>query len=155
LGLNSMVNLAELRLHLRDEYMRMGDNKSRLRRKRNIISTLNQSTAPDSQPTNSASSPSEATDAESEHLDSTSENSLESILQALGERADQDLDVEDLDEGPLEDFTPSLEKISLQQLFNFVDDHWSRTVHRLGMKSLDDELEFYELVDMDAEGEDD
>lgn len=37
LGLKGLTDLAELRLHLRDEYMQMGDKKGRLRRARKII----------------------------------------------------------------------------------------------------------------------
>jgi len=41
------------------------------------------------------------------------------------------------------------------QLFHFADESWTKMIEGFGMKSIDDELEFYELVDMDAEGEDD
>jgi len=50
-------------------------------------------------------------------------------------------------------FTSAFERITLQQLFNFSDDTWTKSVERVGMRSLDDELEFYELVKLDAEGE--
>ncbi|KAG2072841.1 hypothetical protein BDR04DRAFT_1096046 [Suillus decipiens] len=45
--------------------------------------------------------------------------------------------------------------IPLQQLFNFADESWVRLTEGFRMRSIDDELEFYELIDMDAEGEDD
>ncbi|KAG0693165.1 hypothetical protein DFH29DRAFT_816634 [Suillus ampliporus] len=41
------------------------------------------------------------------------------------------------------------------QLFNVSDDTWTKLTERIGMRSLDDELEFYELVELDAEGEED
>jgi len=42
--------------------------------------------------------------------------------------------------------------VALQQLFNFSDDTWTKLTEGIGMRSLDDELEFYELVELDAEG---
>ncbi|KAG2351884.1 hypothetical protein BDR07DRAFT_1347344 [Suillus spraguei] len=45
--------------------------------------------------------------------------------------------------------------IPLQQLFNFEDESWVKMTEAFGMRSIDDEFEFYELVDMDVEGEDD
>ncbi|KAG1861686.1 hypothetical protein F4604DRAFT_1905751 [Suillus subluteus] len=45
--------------------------------------------------------------------------------------------------------------IPLQQLFNFEDESWVKMTEAFRMRSIDDEFEFYELVDIDAEGEDD
>jgi hypothetical protein len=56
-------------------------------------------------------------------------------------------------EDPAAAFTPIFEQIQLQQLFNFSDDTWTKLMERIGMRSLDDELEFYELVELDADGE--
>ncbi|KIK79922.1 hypothetical protein PAXRUDRAFT_159984, partial [Paxillus rubicundulus Ve08.2h10] len=38
-------------------------------------------------------------------------------------------------------------------LFNFSDTTWTEIIQKMSMTSLDEELEFYELVEMDAEGE--
>ncbi|OAX38747.1 hypothetical protein K503DRAFT_691006, partial [Rhizopogon vinicolor AM-OR11-026] len=43
-------------------------------------------------------------------------------------------------------FTSAFEQITIQQLFNFSDDTWTKLTERIGMRSLDDELGFYELV---------
>ena len=75
------------------------------------------------------------------------ENSLTFIAAALGQQSELD-DVDD----PMT-FTSAFEQITLQQLFNFSDDTWTKLTERIGMRSLDDELEFYELVELDAEGE--
>ena len=53
------------------------------------------------------------------------------------------------------DFTPPFEKICLNELFNFANSTWTEIISKTAMKSLDEELELYELVEMDAEGEDD
>jgi hypothetical protein len=45
--------------------------------------------------------------------------------------------------------------IPLQQLFNFEDESWVKMTEMFGMRLIDDEFEFYELVNMDVEGEDD
>jgi hypothetical protein len=47
------------------------------------------------------------------------------------------------------------DKIPLQQLFHFADDSWVKCTEGFRMRSIDDGLDLYELVDMDAEGEDD
>ena len=46
-----------------------------------------------------------------------------------------------------------MEKIKLAELFDFSNTMWIDITRRTCMKSLDEELELYELVDMDAEGE--
>ena len=43
-------------------------------------------------------------------------------------------------------------QITPQQLFNFSDDTWTGMMERIGIRSLNDELEF-ELIELDAEGE--
>ncbi|KAJ8579882.1 hypothetical protein M405DRAFT_98167 [Rhizopogon salebrosus TDB-379] len=143
-----MLDLAELRLHLRDEYTRRGSVKDRLRRPRHIIPDP---LPPQNKDTTTASSDEitpEITPETSRFDSDSDENSLTSIAEALGQRSELD-DAED----PAAAFTPIFEQIQLQQLFNFSDDTWTKLMERIGMRSLDDELEFYELVELDADGE--
>jgi hypothetical protein len=49
---------------------------------------------------------------------------------------------------PAAAFTSFIEQIPLQKLFNFSDDTWKKLMERIGMISLDDEVEFYELVEL-------
>ena len=49
--------------------------------------------------------------------------------------------------------TSVFEQITLQLLFNFSDNTWTGMMERIDMISLNDELEFYELVELDAEGD--
>jgi hypothetical protein len=68
--------------------------------------------------------------------------------------------VDDENEQDLEDLgTQSTDafqlRIKLEDLFNFEDTWWIRTQEQIGMRGLDEELEVYELLDMDAIGEDD
>jgi hypothetical protein len=46
-------------------------------------------------------------------------------------------------------------RIKFEDLFNFEDTWWIRTQEQIGMRGLDEELEVYELLDMDTAGEDD
>ncbi|OJA08170.1 hypothetical protein AZE42_11394 [Rhizopogon vesiculosus] len=70
------------------------------------------------------------------------ENSVTSITAALSQQSELD-DVDD----PVT-FTSAFEQITLQQLFNFSDDTWTKLMERIGMRSLDNKLEFYELVEL-------
>lgn len=150
LGLAKMLDLAELRLHLRDEYMHRGSVKDRLRRPRHIIPDPlpHQNQDISTSPTDEIVS--EITSDTSEFDFIIDENSLNSIAEALGHQSTLD-DVED----PTDTFTSQFEQITLQQLFNFLDNNWTKLTERIGMRSLDDELEFYELVELDVEGEED
>jgi hypothetical protein len=47
------------------------------------------------------------------------------------------------------------DKMPVQQLFHFADESWVTLTEGFVLRSINDELDFYELVDMDAEGEDD
>jgi hypothetical protein len=148
LALEKMLDLAELRLHLRDEYMRRGSVKDRLRRPRHIIPDPLPPQNKDTTTTSSNEITPEITPETSRFDSDSDENSLTSIAEALGQRSELD-DAED----PAAAFTSIFEQIQLQQLFNFSDDTWTKLMERIGMRSLDDELEFYELVELDAEGE--
>lgn len=74
------------------------------------------------------------------------DHSLGSIASVLAQRS-----ADDEDAAEYESF---FDKILLQQLFHFADGSWVKFAGGFGMRSIDDELDFYELVDVDAEGED-
>ncbi|KAJ8580185.1 hypothetical protein M405DRAFT_76046 [Rhizopogon salebrosus TDB-379] len=128
--------------------MRRGSVKDRLRRPRHIIPDP---LPPQNKDTTTTASSDEITPEitpETSRFDSDSdENSLTSIAEALDQRSELH-DAED----PAAAFTSIFEQIQLQQLFNFSDDTWTKMMERIGMRSLDDELEFYELVELE-EGE--
>jgi hypothetical protein len=44
--------------------------------------------------------------------------------------------------------------VKLVELFNFMDPYWISQYERAAQHSFDEELELYELLDLDAEGED-
>ncbi|KAG0695575.1 hypothetical protein DFH29DRAFT_814040, partial [Suillus ampliporus] len=146
LRLAKMLDLAELSLHLRDEYTRRGSMKDCLHHPRHII--------PDPLPhQNQDISTSPTDEIVSEIMPDTSEfdsivdeNSLNFIAKALSHQSALD-NIED----PTDIFTSQFEQIMLQ-LFNFLDDTWTKLTERIGMRSLDDELEFYELVEHYRQG---
>ena len=43
----------------------------------------------------------------------------------------------------------------IHKLFNFTQKHWVDTFSKSAMQSFEEELELYELLDLDAGGEDD
>ena len=51
-----------------------------------------------------------------------------------------------------EEFLPSIEKLKIKELFEFSNDHWLNVTKNVAMRGLQEELELYELVDLDAEG---
>jgi len=126
----------------------MGDKKNRLRRTRKIIpdppmhpppSTATLEPPTDTIPDNPSVSE-QVDDGDNDHDD----HSLESIASVLAQRS-----IDDKDTTECGSFFGKI------QLFHFADESWTKLIEGFGMRSIDDELEFYELVDMDAEGEDD
>lgn len=162
LGLKNLLNIAELSLHLRDEYSQSDKAASdRLRRKRKIIpnppatnppsvTNTNQPIPPDT--ANSEELPSSDQETQISSTSNTENEDLESftgIIDMLGQQSDADQD-DDSD-----DFTSPFEKEPLCSLFNFQDKTWVEMTERISLRSLDEELELYELIELDAEGEDD
>lgn len=133
--------------------MQMGDKKGRLRRIRKIIpNPLPPPATVTITPAGSNSVPDDLS-SESEQLEtqdgdnSDDDHSLGHIASVLAQRSLEDKDTIDMGFG--------FNDIPLQQLFNFEDESWVKMTEAFRMRSIDDEFEFYELVDMDAEGEDD
>ncbi|OAX31032.1 hypothetical protein K503DRAFT_806433, partial [Rhizopogon vinicolor AM-OR11-026] len=144
LGLRNLINLAELRLHLRDEYMRMGDKKTRLRRVRKIIPDPPMHPPPPTTLEPSTDTiPDDLTVSEQLDDEDNDDHSLGGIASVLTQHSADDEDTAE--------YGSFFDKIPLQQLFHFADDSWVKFTEGFGMRSIGDELDFYELVDMDAE----
>jgi hypothetical protein len=163
LGNQTLTSLAELKMHIRDEHVRDGEIKQRM--KRFFGATTAPSAAPVSsstvphvpqQPTTSAPSTAETEtdvameiDPELQNLqspdDGTDEFNQITELFARQTRAD-----EDDGDGQM----PSVISIEIAKLFNFMNKSWIPSHERSASRSLDEELELYELLDLDAPGED-
>ncbi|KAI6038753.1 hypothetical protein EDC04DRAFT_2603676 [Pisolithus marmoratus] len=142
LGLKNLLNLAELSLHLRDEYSQSGRAIERL-----LSPQSTQSGAANS------SEESHSDDYENQILSSSGAESedpesFNAIVNTLGQWSHID------DENDV-DFTSPFEKEALSSFFNFQDKSWVEMTERISLRSLDEELELYELIELDAEGEDD
>jgi hypothetical protein len=169
--------LAELKLHIRDEYKQNDTAKARL--KRHIAGTPRTSVTSQSQPgteslVSTAATPHADADPstslplqqqsgsgsgpETPQADDTAfvssagpaEGSLDDIVQRLLSFVNAEDNVE-LHPSPAAASRPS--PIKLSDLFNFTAGYWSKTAESIGARGLQDELEFYELLDMDASGE--
>ncbi|KAG2359137.1 hypothetical protein BDR07DRAFT_1361392 [Suillus spraguei] len=117
LGLKDLTNLAELCLHLRDEYTQMGDKKGRLHRARKIIPDPLHPPPPVTSETSTDSLQSDdlsVSEQPETHNEDEDYHSLRSIASILAQRSFDD-----------EDATGSaslFSNVPLQQLFNFMDE---------------------------------
>ncbi|KAF8478229.1 ribonuclease H-like domain-containing protein [Russula emetica] len=152
-SLFAMVMLAELKLHIRDEYKQNDLAKARL--KRHIAG------APRPQPKTETQAPAvvphagpardltqrtlQADDALASSA-GPAESSLDNIVQSLLNLINAENDKESRP-------SPTASRIKLAELFDFTVGYWSKTAESTGSRGLQDELEFYELLDMDASGE--
>ena len=168
LGTDTLTSLAELKMHIRDEHVRSKETKERMKRffgattatTTNAASTSAPSPV-DLQPPATLEQPLvSATD--SEIMDLDLDPSLDpAILQAsddtrndFGRVVDSFVRLTKGDEDN-EDTQTSEMTIQICQLFDFGSSHWVSQHERSASRSLDEELELYELLDMDAAGEED
>lgn len=83
--------------------------------------------------------------------DSQSDASFCSIVQEHGSRATED---DRNNEATPSDCDATIKSVRIDQLFDFSADHWVSVYSKSPLRSFDEELELYELLDLDAEGED-
>lgn len=81
-----------------------------------------------------------------ERANPTIATDLRSITSALTQMVDDDVDFEDVS-------FPSHIEIEISTLFDFTKTTWVAMYKRSAHRSLDEELEFYKLADLDAEGD--
>ena len=153
LGLKNLLNITELALHLRDKYSQSGKAAERLRHKRKIISNAPSASNPIPPPSippvtaTSSEIESEEDATPNSNIDNEDFGSFGEIMDVLGQRSADD-------EGDAEFMSP-FEREPLVSLFNLQDKSWTEMSQKISLRSLDEELELYELIDLDAEGEDD
>ena len=154
-----MTSLAELRLHLRDEHSRTGQAINRFKHRATTYSTpsLRQQSDSVASPTTGdpqCQVPPESFDAQIDEEPDTNTNEARdessaepTITDIIGQLISNSDDAE-LDE----EFLPLIEKLKIKELFEFSNDHWLNVMKNVAMRGLQEELELYELVDLDAEG---
>ncbi|KAF8893625.1 hypothetical protein BD779DRAFT_1436015 [Infundibulicybe gibba] len=85
--------------------------------------------------------------------------SIRQIITQLGQLEDSEdsarleTDTEASAQG--KDSTAAKEPIPIKELFNFQDDTWAEIAKATSIRGLEEEMELYDLVDLDAVGEDD
>ena len=182
----SMVDFAELRMHLRDEHLRCGLLKESLKRK---ITSHSECKEPPEHPTSVSPLPStsqeiqrddnddhdsddhddgeeeeeeeddeeEEGEDEADELNSTGKGSsriqsFTSIARELGKKA-AEVEAEESDsEDDIVEIMSFPAKIPLRDLFDFNNMFW-KVSQTSSMRSLSDEMELHQLLDLDAEGE--
>ena len=163
LGNDTLSSLAELKMHIRDEHLRNGKVKDRMKRLFGRAQEPQTGTpwahpVPRQLPTQTTLATNEPEmdidDATPVEIDPESlsqdgvAGEFNQIIESFGRlaRDDEDDGIEEM---------PSLISITIANLFNFGNRDWIPQHERTASRSLDEELELYELVDLDAQGEED
>ncbi|EPQ50345.1 hypothetical protein GLOTRDRAFT_50634 [Gloeophyllum trabeum ATCC 11539] len=180
LGTQNLTNLAELKMYIQDEH-RQKNSKTRLKRHfettaarssaapttlentgstislnspvpvvpsssiHHAPSSISASVPPSSSDVEPVAESDETTASTSSHIPRTR---LRAIVAELHDAIDRDDDV-----NTTQTF-PSRIKEKLSNMFNFQQSYWIESHTRSAMRSLEDEMEVYELLDLDAAGED-
>jgi len=161
LGNETLTSLAELKMHIRDEHLRAGETKERMKR---FFGKANAAPAPtpSAQPivvappltTNETEVGDDATlmdidpalQQQSQDNDNLA-NEFNLLTSSFSRQASGDADDAD--------GITSIISIKIADLFNFTNRAWIPMHERSASRSLDEELELYELLDVDAPGDDD
>ncbi|KDQ23516.1 hypothetical protein PLEOSDRAFT_1049064, partial [Pleurotus ostreatus PC15] len=144
LGNNSLTALAELKMHIRDEHLR-GGTKERL--KRFFGERKTQDTGPPLPPLPQGPTPIPA------QLHPPIIPAIDGVADEFTEIATSFmLMLDDDDDDETLEF-PSKISIKLSDLFDYRSTHWTEIHRRSASRTLDEELELYELVDLDADGD--
>jgi hypothetical protein len=176
LGRGVLTQLSELKMHVRDEQLE-SDGKNRLKRRfearakskgipatstaqtvnpgppRTLFSTLtNPASVPqfDSTSTNESGATSNRDDSESLNNNPLPGREFRDIIDHHRQLVTNDNDGPGELEGSEAVRVP---KILLKDLFDFTSDEWANQYNRYSRVGYDEELELYDLLEMDAEGE--
>jgi hypothetical protein len=142
----AMINLAELQMHLRDEHNRSGVVNERLKR---AITSHSNSTQPLEQQQQALESPDED-EIEGEPTTTSFQGVVEKMVERVAEDED---DSNAADEGDPNEQASRPTQIRISTIFDFNNEHWTRSMRGIAIRGLAEEMELYELVDLDAEGE--
>ena len=153
------MNLAELKLFLREEHLQARSVQTRLKRSFGTAfgeDSSNQTTSPPdptataaakSTPTAEVSNAQDASTPQGDNVaESISHPSIRGIVQGLIQSVE-------IDNSKPADPSPGTLSIPIKDLFDFTQTYWVQAYDKLAMRGLQDELELYELLDLDAEGD--
>ena len=182
MGKDVLQTLAEIKMHVRDEHLAHTEMKNRLKRRFGTVdlSSTPQHGVPLPPPPSSARSgdvmqasqnpmslstpgphPAPPSSSTSNDLaEPTTENvpADDQSTQLLSTLIDRFIEQEALDHDESEMFIPLAQinnqlPVQLEDLFDFTRSYWIRHHQRSGRRSLNEELEMYNLLDMDLPGE--
>jgi hypothetical protein len=174
LGNKALLDIAELKLYLREEHLQARSVQTRLKRTfstaleedSKLPNPLASLTTPPTLTTNVGTpaiiadedsepavadvfmAPTSPTPCGSSATDSIGQLGMCRIVQGLIEAVDTD---NDLDEPP--EPCADVLSIPIRDLFDFTQSYWVEAYDKLAMRGLQDELELYELLDLDADGD--
>ncbi|GLB43960.1 putative protein of unknown function (DUF 659) [Lyophyllum shimeji] len=163
LGTDNLTALTELKMHIRDEHVR---NRSKDRVKRqftargtNPATTSSSGPEPSVTPTASPVAPQAPpvlaeplTDAD---LNTESSSPSSNSFHTMASLHCTMVDLDDADNDPVRESAITDLPVPIVDLFDFTSTHWVDAYGRAAVLSFDEELELYELLDLDAEGEED
>lgn len=164
LGVSVLRELTELKMHIRDGHLRDQTARSRLKRSFNLptgpAGTQADASIPDSEtPSESVANRVPSSSGPSQEAPQTQAASGSEIseFRALVQQEIEAVTIDDLDSDPLftEPGFTTYPLIPISTLFDFSNKHWSDILSRHGDHNFDEELALYELLDLDAAGEDD
>lgn len=163
LGTTTLNALSELKMHIRDEHLRKQTRK-RLKR---VFATRNETVqTPSTNPIPSTSTTTAMTTPALLPTDPTSSNDhggspapasnaeppstgFRAIVQHHSDMVDDD----NLDDEPVRASSVIGRQVPIRELFDFSRSHWVEMYAKSAKRSFDEELELYELLDLDAQGE--
>ncbi|KAK2464805.1 hypothetical protein APHAL10511_003223 [Amanita phalloides] len=165
-----MVILAELKMHIHDEHAQK-DTKKRLKRVFQVHTDAERAAAPlpslqsphtaplQQQPVNfpeALATDTQGSDAHDNNDDghgiSHSQLPMNSF-RSMMEQQSQSVDDDDTDSTPVR--FSSIGLTPIKSLFDFSCSHWVDMYSKTSIRGFDEELKLYEMLDLDAEGEDD
>ena len=158
LGLGTLTSLSELKMHIRDEHMQK-ETKTRMK---HMFIQRTESARPaalSAQPLPIPEPPSIITTSPADPQPSNASNANVPQPQSndrfsdMATRHMQSAEEDETDREPVTAVNVIGRLVKLVELFNFTDSHWVQSYEKAVRHSFDEELELYEVLDMDAEGE--
>ncbi|KAH9023573.1 hypothetical protein EDB83DRAFT_2527307 [Lactarius deliciosus] len=151
LGKTTLTSLTELKMHIRDEHVRSGDTKQRMKR---FYGTTSQASASSGQLESLLTPPLDdgaedvAMDIDPvlQQLSDGDTDDFNRITETFSRQADRDND----DDGDSQ--IPSTISITIADLFDHTEKNWISLHERSASRSLNEELELYELLNSDPIG---
>jgi hypothetical protein len=147
--LDALTALSELKLYIRDEHIGLSHSKERLKRHFGKASTTpTQATQPS---TGAATSNVETTEVQSTNEPLPTEATGPTGFRAIANRHTEQVQLDDTDNEPVR--VPEFGVVKVSELFDFSQKEWVEKYARSSLRNFEEELELYELLDLDAAGE--